>query len=57
MSQIYLQDIHDKVLLECHDAQKYESPYLGPLEVTDVFTNGSVTIKKGLLMKGLILDD
>ena len=37
--------IHDKVLLEHHDAQKYESPYLGPFEVTDVFTNGTVTIK------------
>ena len=24
------------VLLEHHDAQKYESPYLGPFEVTDV---------------------
>ena len=37
--------IHDKVLLECHDARKYESPYLGPFEVTDVFTNATVTIK------------
>ena len=43
----YTYKIHDKVLLECHDAQKYESPYLGPFEVTDVFTNGTVTIKKG----------
>ena len=36
-----------KVLLERHDARKYESPYSGPFEVTDVFTNGTVTIKKG----------
>ena len=43
----YTYKIHDKVLLERHDAQKYESPYLGPFEVTDVFTNGTITIKKG----------
>ena len=38
---------NDKVLLERHDARKYESPYLGPYKVTKVFTNGTVTIKKG----------
>ena len=42
----YTYKIHDKVLLERDDAPRYESPYLGPFEVTDVFTNGTVTIKK-----------
>ena len=43
----YTYKINDKVLLQRHDARKYERPYLGPFEVTDVFTNGTVTIKKG----------
>ena len=38
---------NDKVLLERYDARKYECPYLGPYKVTEVFTNGTVTIKKG----------
>lgn len=39
--------VNDKVLLERHNARKYECPYLGPYKVTEVFTNGTVTIKKG----------
>jgi hypothetical protein len=40
-------NVNDMVLLERHDARKYESPYLGPFKITEVYTNGTVTIKKG----------
>jgi len=38
---------NDMVLLERYKARKYECPYLGPYKVIKVFTNGTVTIKKG----------
>ena len=40
-------NVNDMVLLERHDAREYESPYLGPFKITEVYTNGTVTIKKG----------
>ena len=39
--------VGDKVLLERHDARKMERPYDGPYKITQVYTNGTVTIKKG----------
>ena len=39
--------VGDKVLLERHQARKMERPYDGPYVITNVYTNGTVTIKKG----------
>jgi len=39
--------VGDKVLLERHDARKMERPYVGPYKITNIYTNGTVTIKKG----------
>jgi hypothetical protein len=39
--------INDQVLVERHQARKLERPYNGPYTITEVFTNGTVTIKKG----------
>jgi hypothetical protein len=39
--------VGDKVLLERHQARKMERPYDGPYVITNVYTNGTVTVKKG----------
>ena len=39
--------VGDKVLLERHQARKMERPYDGPYVIPNVYTNGTVTIKKG----------
>ena len=33
--------------MERHDARKMERPYVGPYKITNIYTNGTVTIKKG----------
>ena len=42
----YKYQINDKVLVARHDARKLECPFYGPYKVTEVFNNGTVTIKK-----------
>ena len=39
--------VNDQVLVERHDARKMERPYDGPYTITSIYTNGTVTIKKG----------
>ena len=39
--------VGDKVLLERHHARKMERPYDGPYVITNVYNNGTVTVKKG----------
>jgi hypothetical protein len=42
--------IGDKVLLQrTNSTRKLERPYDGPYEVTEVFTNGTVAIQKGVV--------
>jgi hypothetical protein len=43
----YLYRVGDRVLLENHRANKYETPYLGPYEVAQVNTNGTVRLRMG----------
>ena len=50
-SQIpYSYAIGDKVLLQVHNANKYESPWEGPYDVLQVHNNGMVMIKMGPVM-------
>jgi transposase InsO family protein len=42
--------INEKVLLLRHDANKYERPYDGPYEITAVYQNGTVQIRKGCVL-------
>ena len=43
-------NIDDKVLLERHDANKYERPYDGPYRVKQVYDNGTIQIKRGSIL-------
>jgi len=47
----YTYTVGEKVLLERHDANKFEKPYLGPYRVEEVFTNGTVRIKRGKIIE------
>ena len=48
--------VNDKVLLERHDAHKYQSPFLGPYEISKVYTNGTVTIRMKKGKKGSVYE-
>ena len=52
----HIYKVNDQVLLDRYDARKYESPYLGPYKVTEVFTNGTVTIKMQKGKKGSVYE-
>ena len=39
--------IRDKGLLRNKKGNKYEEPYVGPYPITQVWTNGNVTIRQG----------
>ena len=41
----------DKVLVTRHDANKYETPYLGPYKIREVYTNGTVLVKRGKVLE------
>ena len=38
--------IRDKVLLRKKKSNKYEEPYVGPYPITQVWTNGNVTLSR-----------
>ena len=39
--------VGDLVMYQNRRANKYERPYDGPYEITEVFTNGTVTLRRG----------
>ena len=49
----HLYRIHDTVLVRKKKANKYKEPYLGPYPITQVWTNGNITIIWGAI-KGRI---
>ena len=43
--------IRDKVLVHKKKSNKYEKPYVDPYPITQVWTNGNVTIRHGIVQE------
>ena len=43
--------IHDRVLVNNKEANKYEDPYICPYTITQVWTNGNIVIRQGAVKK------
>ena len=43
--------IQEKVLFHNKKANKHEAPYVGPYTITQVWTNGNVTIRWGAVVE------
>ena len=50
-SKLHTYIIRDKVLVRNKKANKYEEPYVGPYPITQVWTNGNVTILWGTVQE------
>ena len=46
----------DKVLMRNRNANKYDEPYPGPYLITQLWTNGNVTIRQGAVQERITLD-
>ena len=44
-------EVGQKVLYAKHDARKLENPFLGPYVIVQVYDNGNVMIKKGIVLE------
>ena len=43
--------IQEKLLVRNKNSNKYEEPYVGPYPITQVWTNGNVTIRRGAVQE------
>ena len=47
----YTYHVGEEVLVTRDEANKLEKPYQGPFKVVEVFTNGTVRVKKGKVIE------
>ena len=45
--------IQDKVLVLTKKANNYEEPYVGPYLITQLWTHGNITIRRGTVQEGI----